>query len=176
MSQLIEGLLVEKRGVKTGLTKKGSKWFRTDFTVKDTEGEVLSCNTFGRFNQDFIGQHVQFNAEYNEKFNNYAVDGDISASGNGHSEEAEEVSETPATPKRRGRPAKAKAPATQGIADASDREAYRSDAEEAVTRNLKSAHAILKSLKIKEDAQALVLVADMVGRTQTAILLDKRRG
>jgi len=102
----VQGVVIELTGVKTGSSQRGP-WKRHDFTVKRLTGETVKCNTFGSFDKDLIGMTVAFDAEFNAKYSNYAVKGEV---------EVLEGSETPtpepptATPKKRGRKPKVATP------------------------------------------------------------------
>lgn len=185
----LEGVLLQKLSTKSGRGAKGA-WTNTQFTLQPKEGKTLKCNTFGAFENEWIGQMVRFDGVYQEKYNNYQAESEIEVVG-----ELDSVPIAPTAmaeaPKKRGRKAKAETVVptqsttlvtsqsdnlTQPSEDNdSEREAYRSRAEAAVVENLQSALRIAKSLNLNPSTADLVALADIAGRTQTALFMDAKK-
>lgn len=84
----VQGTVIEYLGQNTG--KSGRKsWVRHDFTLQlPIGGAPVKCSVFGDFNPGIVGEDVEFEAEYNEKYRNYAVKGDITVVNSGDSKPA----------------------------------------------------------------------------------------
>lgn len=127
------------------------KYRITDFVLATENGDV-KCSKFGEWDTALLGAEVSFDARENEYkgTKKYTVQGEMKV-------------EAPSDPSVKAQP-------QQKV----DRESLRIQAEEAVTKNLISAQRIIKDLELgKVDAVAL---ADMVGRTITAMSIEAQRG
>ena len=166
----ISGVILSKFPTKQVKTKYGPKEV-TDFTVKSGDGRDYKCSYWGRLESDSVNQHVSFEAEHNAKYDQYTVKGKIFDMG-----QPTPPTPAPAAPVL----ALSEAPRSEVKEEPKEapkeREDYREAAEEAVALNLKSAQKILKKLKLEPSVSDVLSVGDMVGRTQTAILMDKKRG
>jgi hypothetical protein len=68
----VTGTLIEFLG-----TVSKANWSRHDFTIQNQDGTTNRCSTFGKFNSELVGEDVQFDATYDEKYKNYNVKSDI---------------------------------------------------------------------------------------------------
>lgn len=156
--------------------RNAGKYKVYDFVLRTGTGD-LKVSRFGSGVQEFVGENVSFDASYNDQYDRYTVQGDIVAS------EQEGVAETPevveAPKAKRGRPATAKATTATAAQtqQESAREAYRDLAVQTVVHNLTSARAVGEQLCLKiAGVQDLIALADIIGRTQTAIHLSAEKG
>ncbi len=197
MSKKLEGIIDEITNQKTGNGKKGA-WTLTNFTLIDGGGNVHKVQTFGDFNDDLVGAQVSIDAEYDAQYRTYKATSIEVAEGETvgavAAPAAKPVAQTVAEPaKRRGRPAKATT-ANEAVAEtvksyeknpptpastqaeplAAGREAFRSAAMDAVKENLDAADLLLAEAKEATTAD-LIAVADMIGRTQTAMFMDQQK-
>lgn len=159
-------------------TKKGSK-----FSFKNlATGEEGKAITFGDFDASWLGERVEFEADYNEKFKNYNIKGDILLL-DGIPETSQADNAVPSVPAtetkpvvRRGRPKRDTKVSVKSNDAGSGREAYRSEAEQGALLNLQSAQRVATSLGFSDVSVGdLVALADIIGRTQTAIFMDVKK-
>ena len=72
----VRGTVLEYLGSKAG--GSGSrKWTRHDFTLLFDNGNQVRSSVFGKFDSELVGQVIEFTAEYNAKYKNYSVKGEI---------------------------------------------------------------------------------------------------
>jgi len=158
----VKGVVIELNGTKTG-TKNGRDWKKYAFTVKQLTGQLAKCNTFGKFDKDLIGETVEFDAEYNAKFSNYGVKGEIEVVES--EESSQEVDAGPTehepripTPKKRGRKPKVKpAVVVQERTVESDLESVREAASLVFKRDLEAVHELLTIHSKDISSQALAV-------------------
>src|SRR3990172_3898885 len=72
----VQGTVLEYLGSKAG-GSGNRKWTRHDFTLALETGAQVRASVFGEFNSELVGQNVEFDAEYNSKYKNYSVKGEI---------------------------------------------------------------------------------------------------
>lgn len=181
----IEGVLLELKGSRTG-KGKGGPWTLHNFIVlgHSAEGEdgiLYECSVFQNndgtaFDTAWVGKDVAFEAEHNAKYDNYAVKTAIAVS----EEEGDGPVVIPPPAKKavakRGRPVTSK-PAVQPTAKATvvTREDFAGEAESSVEATLTAAKRVAKKVKLIDPSLGdLVLLGDMIGRTNTAIFLDSK--
>jgi len=159
-------------------TKKGSK-FSFKNLVTGEEGKAI---TFGEFDASWLGERVEFEADYNEKFKNYNIKGDIvllDGQATGATDSGVPTGDSYTQSKSatsRGRAKKTTSVQAKADGNASGREAYRSEAEQGTLLNLQSAQRVAKELGFKDASVGdLVALADIIGRTQTAIFMDAKK-
>ncbi len=168
MSTKIQAIIENKLN-----TKKGNK-----FSFKNlATGEEGKAITFGDFDTSWLGERVEFEADYNDKFKNYNIKGDIVLLDDGNVATEPPAPAKAEAPKRRGRPKKeASSVQAESNSTGSGREAYRSEAEEGTLLNLRSAQRVANELGHKDvSVTDLVALADIIGRTQTAIFMDAKK-
>ena len=192
MSEKLTGIVDEIVNQSSGTGKKGA-WTRTVFKLVDAGGNVHNVTTFAPFSDDLIGQTVSLTADYSAQYKNYqTVQGSTIEAVEGNGNVATAVAEqpkalTPLRPKRGRKPANqpatekksyeqnppspSKAPAEK---QQDTREQYRKLAEEAVVSNITSAQHIAEVLDLGASVD-LIQLADMVGRTMTAITIEAKR-
>lgn len=187
MEYTVAGIVLSKQQARGVKTKFGLKQV-TDFEVKTTDG-AKKCAYWGVFETDMVNQAVSFNATYDQKYDQFTVKGKIMLTGGTVSTPAPAVAppalqtaaSTMIPPAPIAAPEQAPAPQTLPSAPVqtqSNREDHRTEAEEAVFKNLQSAQVLAERFGSKTSRlEVLVPIADMVGRTQTAITLDlKKKG
>lgn len=189
----LEGTFLRKLQAVQGTGKTGKPYTQNKFILKTLEGNDIYVSKFGTLSADLIGKDVRFEAtKYNDT--NYTVQGEIEEAGDlvaaipTPSAPVTQAVEAPVS-RRRGRPAKTEkdvVPSTSTVASYpsqvlnthvdSGREAYRGEAEASVIINLQSAIRVLGELGLKGyGVSDLVAVADLIGRTTTAILMDAQK-
>lgn len=145
-------------------------------------GNSVKVITFGKFDNNWLGEEVEFEAEYNSKYKNYNVKGDIrlvnetsdspvptgpTNTNNTHSDTEPKAVE-PA--KKRGRPAKSEVPVTETSGPTNG---DISKAESLVLENLIAAKGLVGTLGLGgASVTDLVALADMIGRTKTALRIE----
>lgn len=190
----LEGTFLRKLQAVQGTGKTGKPYTQNKFILHTLDGHDVYISKFGELSSDFIGKDVRFEAtKYNDT--NFTVVGEIEEAGDlvgalptpaPVAQTTTATAEVPST-RRRGRPAKTEtpvastAPATTAVVkdkvpELSGREAFRGLAEESVIGNLQSAITVVGALGLKGySVTDLVAVADLLGRTTTAILMDSQK-
>lgn len=186
----IEGTVVRILQAQSGV-RGGNKWTLNKFVLKTPEGADYYISKFGPFDASYIGKDIRFEAtKFNDK--NYTIVGDVEEAGEVVQAHTSQVASAPVeqnsinTTRRRGRPSKAVVkeavtPVTPLIQNetnvhpVSGREAFRIEAEASVITNITSATNVLNQLGLKGSVNDLVAVADLIGRTQTAIFMDAQK-
>ena len=188
----LEGTFLRKLQAVQGTGKTGKPYTQNKFILHTLDGHDVYISKFGELSSDFIGKDVRFEAtKYNET--NFTVVGEIEEAGDlvgalpTPQAPVAQTTEAPTATRRRGRPAKTEAvvdqPTTATVAkdpipthQESGREAFRGLAEESVIGNLQSAIKVVGALGLKGySVTDLVAVADLLGRTTTAILMDSQK-
>ncbi|MFI5405006.1 MAG: hypothetical protein ACHQ1D_00690 [Nitrososphaerales archaeon] len=128
-----EGTVVEYLGQQKAPSASGKKWVRHDFTIQLSDGRILKASTFGKFDTELVGETVSFDGNYNEKFKNIQVLGDVEADANVEIDATDSVP-TPVAPKVTGggsRTGKSTAPSVvlKQRTPATDLDVVRADAE-----------------------------------------------
>lgn len=148
-----------------------TKQIKTKFGMKDKTGFVVATETdkvtvdyWGKVSPDLVAEEVSFNTKSREYEGKtfYTVDGDIRVVSSGGCEDEEPPL----------------ASVKKDVVKRSEmgREDFRADAEESVLKNLTSAKRVLLEVGVEPIGEAMVQLADLIGRTQTAITIDKKRG
>lgn len=157
--------------------RKAGKYTVYDFVLRTPTGD-LKVSRFGTSVQDYVGENVSFDATYNDQYDRYTVQGEVTGIDAPTVAEPVPHADVVETPKTRGRKASPKT-ATEAVALShaeGSRESYRDAAVEAVALNLTSAKQVAEQLGLKVvSVQDLIAVADMVGRTQTAIQISSQK-
>jgi hypothetical protein len=188
----LEGTFLRKLQAVQGTGKTGKPYTQNKFILHTLDGHDVYISKFGDLSSDFIGKDVRFEAtKYNDT--NFTVVGEIEEAGDlvgalptPQAPVAQTTAEAPTT-RRRGRPAKTEAVvveqagtvpsvAKDKVPALTGREAFRGQAEESVISNLQSAIKVVGELGLKGySVSDLVAVADLLGRTTTAILMDSQK-
>lgn len=192
------GIIKQKFKTKPGNGPKGP-YNKTDFVLLFADGTEKTLTIFDTLSNDLMrGQTVEFDYVVNGKYN--TVQGKIVETGQAATTAqaaavptpaatASPVADSPAAPAtapKRTYTRKTEAPASASPAlaesvpastlGASGREGCRSEAEASVKINLESALGIAKAVGFGNAPLAdIVALADMVGRTQTAIFMDSKK-
>jgi len=184
MSTEIKGKITQLFPQKT--SKKGGKY--CTFMLKRDDGSDIKCNLFSDdYPEDLIWKDVVFTAQFSAQYNTWNVSkaglrGDQPVVEEAAPPQQQQVAPTTtnepvvAVPKKRGRPAKAVVapdPVPVAVPAEDGREAFRAEAESSVKLNLESALRIAGELKVVD--VDLVMLADLIGRTTTAILLSNKK-
>lgn len=178
------------------VAKNGKKWTINKFVLKTLNGADYFISKFGPFEATYIGKDVRFEAtKYNDT--NYTVVGEVEDAGDLVASNVPATQATPpasteqaapvASSRRRGRPSKSAealtptpAPATTKVhvvsATNTGRDSFVPEALSSVINNLRNAQGVLTELKYEDYTVAdLVAVADLIGRTTTAIFMDAQK-
>lgn len=160
----MKGILLQIKNVRPVNLQDGTSKTVTDFILKNKEGDHF-CSYWGKLDEDLLGKTVEFDSasrKYKGK-DYFNVKGKINTL-------EDEVTETTSTADEN------ETVTTSEPSSEVDRESFREDAEEAVKKNIKSARKLLKAEKIEITGEAMIQLADMIGRTQTALTINKQRG
>lgn len=183
--------------------KEGKGWVKETFVLKKfDDGKDVFCNVFLKGNQEsvvdpsLLAKDVQFEAEYNAEYKNYAVKGEIVEVEHDLPEQLDETSSgVPtgsshvATPvRRRGRKpgtaaAKVVAPTTTATKDIQAPLTSRGvkalgvlpqedEAVSIIRQNLSDARALAVELGIEPTDDGLIALADNIGRCRVALRIE----
>ena len=166
---IINGTIIEKFPSKRGAGAGGKPWVLNSFSILKDDDETLKCSTFGAFNAD-VGDSVSLSGELDAKYNTFkVVKATVLA---GDAPEAEATAPTPVAKKALATSVKPKAVAV-AVATDDGREKNRTLAVASVKSNLESAIALKAELGL--ETVDLIALADMVGRTISAITIGQTK-
>jgi hypothetical protein len=186
------GIIKQKFNTKRN-TGTGNWKAKTDFVLLFPDNTEKTFTIFDVLNTDLMrGQSVEFDYAVNGKYN--TVQGTIHEVGGPQpsaptatqaiagtlqgtpATQAAPVQETEPVPAKRTYTRKTSTAQTTDAPEVSGREACRGEAEASVKTNLESALALAKATGFGNAPLAdIVALADMVGRTQTAIFMDSKK-